>query len=204
MQTEGVGSALVGRKSPVLCAGGVLLCPCKMTPVSPHSTPPRLRTGESMHLVSFWPSPTSRARRERQRRASGVRWWVGRANPHSTITPRAYAQTVVQKLCLRGQAKGRFVGIKGDLNGTADLGATNNIRDWLSTLHVKAPLSEHLLPEQEYFTFFNGVTGVSRIDHVLHSSLPSILLNIDFNYKCWCAGLRPPTICTKIFLAYNA
>jgi hypothetical protein len=52
---------------------------CKMTPVSPHLTPPRHRTGESMHLVSFWPSPTSRARRERQRRASGVRWWVGRA-----------------------------------------------------------------------------------------------------------------------------
>jgi hypothetical protein len=50
-----------------------------MTPVSPFLTPPRLRTGESMHLVSFWPSPTSRARRERQRRASGTRWWVGAA-----------------------------------------------------------------------------------------------------------------------------
>ena len=53
--------------------------PCKMTPFSPRLTPPRLRTGESMHLVSFWPSPTPRARRERQRRASGTRWWVGRA-----------------------------------------------------------------------------------------------------------------------------
>jgi hypothetical protein len=48
------------------------------------------------------------------------------ANPHSTITPRAYAQTVVQKWFLRGQAKGRFVGITGDLNGSADLGAPNN------------------------------------------------------------------------------
>jgi hypothetical protein len=54
--------------------------PCKiMTPVSPHLTPPRLRTGESMHLVCFWPSPTSRARRESQRGASGTRWWVGTA-----------------------------------------------------------------------------------------------------------------------------
>jgi hypothetical protein len=53
--------------------------PCKMTPFSPHLTPPRLRTGESMHLVSFWPSPTPRARRERQRGASGVCLWVGRA-----------------------------------------------------------------------------------------------------------------------------
>jgi predicted secreted protein len=53
--------------------------PCKMTPVSPHLTPPRLRTGESTHLVSFWPSPTPRARRERRRRASGTRLWVGRA-----------------------------------------------------------------------------------------------------------------------------
>jgi hypothetical protein len=76
--TGGVGSAVVGRKSPVLCAGGVLF-PSKRTPFSPHSTPPRLRTGESMHLVSFWPSPTSIARRERQRGASGVRWWVRRA-----------------------------------------------------------------------------------------------------------------------------
>jgi hypothetical protein len=76
--TEGVGSAVVGRNSPVLCAGGVLF-PCKMTPFSPRSTPPRLRTGESMHLVCFWPSPTPRARRKRQRRASGVRWWVGTA-----------------------------------------------------------------------------------------------------------------------------
>ena len=25
-----------------------------------------------------------------------------------------------------------------------------------------------------------------------------------FYYKCWCAGLRPPTICAKGFLAYNA
>jgi hypothetical protein len=48
----------------------------KTTPFSPHSTPPRLRTGQSMHLVCFWPSPTSMARRERQRRASAVQWWV--------------------------------------------------------------------------------------------------------------------------------
>jgi hypothetical protein len=51
----------------------------KITPFSPRSTSPRLRTGESMHLVCFWPSPTSRVRRERQQGASGVRWWVGTA-----------------------------------------------------------------------------------------------------------------------------
>jgi hypothetical protein len=32
-----------------------------------------------MHLVCFWPSPTSRAWRERQRGSSGLRWWVGTA-----------------------------------------------------------------------------------------------------------------------------
>jgi hypothetical protein len=70
----------VGTARFCVCAGGVLFSVYKtMTPFSPHSTPPRLRTGESMHLVSFWPSPTSRARRERQRGASGVRWWVGTA-----------------------------------------------------------------------------------------------------------------------------
>jgi hypothetical protein len=91
----------------------------------------------------------------------------------STITPRSYGQTVVQKWCLRAQSQGRFVGITGDLNGTLDTGASNSIRDWVSSLHVRAPLSEQLLPEQEYYTFFNGVTGVSRIDHVLLSSPPS-------------------------------
>jgi hypothetical protein len=61
------------------CVQEVCFSPCKNYPMSPHLTPPRLRTGESMHLVSFWPSPTPRARRERQRRASGTRWWVGTA-----------------------------------------------------------------------------------------------------------------------------
>lgn len=92
---------------------------------------------------------------------------------YASITPRVYGQTVVQKWCLRAQAQGRFVGITGDLNGTADLGSSNSIRDWLSTLHVRAPLSEQLLPQQEYFTFFNGTMGISRIDHVLHSPPPS-------------------------------
>jgi hypothetical protein len=48
------------------------LYPCKTTPFSLHLTPPRLRTGESMHLVCFWPSPTSMARRDHQRWASAV------------------------------------------------------------------------------------------------------------------------------------
>jgi hypothetical protein len=78
--TGGVGSAVVGRNSPVLFVQeGCFSWIQSMTPFSPHLTPPRLRTGESMHLVCFWPSPTSRARRERQRGASGVRWWVGTA-----------------------------------------------------------------------------------------------------------------------------
>jgi hypothetical protein len=77
--TGGVGSAVVGRNRPVLCAGGVLFPRVYNDPISPHLASPRLRTGESMHLVCFWPSLTPRARRERQRGASGVRWWVGRA-----------------------------------------------------------------------------------------------------------------------------
>jgi hypothetical protein len=59
-----------------MCRRGGLY-PCETTPFSPHLTPPRLRTGESMQLVYFWPSPTSMARRESQRRASAVQWWVG-------------------------------------------------------------------------------------------------------------------------------
>ena len=51
---------------------------CKSTPCSPHSTPPRVRTCESLHLDWLWPLPTSMARREHQLWVSGVRWWVGR------------------------------------------------------------------------------------------------------------------------------
>jgi hypothetical protein len=45
-------------------------------PFSPLSTPPCLRTGESLHLVCARPSPTSMARREHQLWASGVPGWV--------------------------------------------------------------------------------------------------------------------------------
>jgi hypothetical protein len=48
----------------------------KTTPFSLHSASPRLRTGEPQHLVCFWPSPTSMARREHHLCAPGVRWWV--------------------------------------------------------------------------------------------------------------------------------
>ena len=69
----------VSERSVSVCVqkGRGELFPYKMTLVSPHSTSPRLRTGESMHLVRFWPSPTSMARREHQLWPSGVRWWVG-------------------------------------------------------------------------------------------------------------------------------
>jgi hypothetical protein len=51
----------MGRNGPCLCLcrRGGLLFPCQTPTFSLHSTPPRLRTGESMHLVYFWPSPTS-------------------------------------------------------------------------------------------------------------------------------------------------
>jgi hypothetical protein len=80
-QRRASGSRLwVGTARFCVVQDGCFFPSCKiMTPVSPHSTPPHLRTGESMHLVCFWPSPTPRARRERQRRASGSRLWVGRA-----------------------------------------------------------------------------------------------------------------------------
>jgi hypothetical protein len=72
-------SAVVGRNGPCLCLcrRGGRFPSCKTPPFSLHSTPPRLRTGESMHLVYFWPSPTSMARRERQLWPSTVQWWVG-------------------------------------------------------------------------------------------------------------------------------
>jgi hypothetical protein len=49
---------------------------CKSPPLSLQSASPRLRTGEPLHLVCFWPSPTSMARREQHLCAPGVRWWV--------------------------------------------------------------------------------------------------------------------------------
>jgi hypothetical protein len=51
--TESVGSAVVGRNSPVLCAGGVLFPVQKMTPLSPHLTSPRLRTGGRINAPSL-------------------------------------------------------------------------------------------------------------------------------------------------------
>jgi hypothetical protein len=76
--TEGIGSALwVGTVCFYVCMcrrGGLnTYFPAKQTPLfSLHSTPPRLRISDSMHLVCFWLSPTSMARLEHQRRASAV------------------------------------------------------------------------------------------------------------------------------------
>jgi hypothetical protein len=78
--TLGICSAVVGRNGPLfLCAERVDFHHHAKLPHSRyiHRHPPCLRTGESMHLVCFWPSPTSMARRERQLWASAVRWWVG-------------------------------------------------------------------------------------------------------------------------------
>jgi hypothetical protein len=76
--TEGFWSAVVGRHGPFLCAEqGVSIHMQNVPFLETHSTSPRLRTGDSTDLVRFWPSPTSMARRKRQRRASGERWWVG-------------------------------------------------------------------------------------------------------------------------------
>jgi hypothetical protein len=38
---------------------------------------PPNQTNKMQRFLGFWPSPTSMARRERQRRASAVQWWVG-------------------------------------------------------------------------------------------------------------------------------
>jgi hypothetical protein len=75
----GICSAVVGRNGPFLtmCRRGGFPSSCKTTSFSLHSTPPCLRTRESMYLVCFWPSPTCMARRERQLWASAVQWWVG-------------------------------------------------------------------------------------------------------------------------------
>jgi hypothetical protein len=63
--TEGIGSALVGRNGLFLCIyvqKWWIITSMQIKrphPFSLHLTPPRLRTGESMILVCFWPSPIS-------------------------------------------------------------------------------------------------------------------------------------------------
>jgi hypothetical protein len=74
-----IRSAAVGpneRSGSVSGRGALLFRRCKNTPLSLHSASSRLRTGESLHLACFWPSPTSMARREHHLCASGVRRWV--------------------------------------------------------------------------------------------------------------------------------
>jgi hypothetical protein len=95
----GICSAVVGRNGPFLGMrrrGG--LFPCKTTPFSLHLfdiTLSRLRTGESMHLVYFWPSPTSMARRKRQRGGicSAV---VGRNGPFLYVVQKGWISMVMQ------------------------------------------------------------------------------------------------------------
>ena len=89
------------------------------------------------------------------------------------LSPRAYIQTVITKWVLRAQAKARLVIVVGDLNGSLELNAKNPIRDWVHSMALRAPLTDVLGPQKIYFTFYRGPQGISRIDHALHSLLPS-------------------------------
>ena len=89
------------------------------------------------------------------------------------LSPRAYVQTVVKKWALRAQAKARLVLVVGDLNGSLELNAKNPIREWVHSMALRAPLTDTLGLHKTYFTFYRGPQGMSRIDHALHSSLPS-------------------------------
>jgi hypothetical protein len=117
-----------------LCAEGVhLFISMQNDPIHPfslHLTPPRLRTGESMHLVRFWPSLTSMARREHQRRASGTRWWVGTA-PFSLhlfdTTPSPHRRINAPSLLLA------FAHIHGEA-GTPTLGICSAVQWWVGTV----------------------------------------------------------------------
>jgi hypothetical protein len=65
---------------------------------------------------------------------------------------------------------------------------------------------------RRYITLYTGLLYTAYIPGILViyryiSYIPGILVIFvayRFYYKCWCAGLRPPTICTKSSLAYNA
>jgi hypothetical protein len=61
---------------PFISVCGRVAFQCKTPPFLLHSASPRLCTVEPQHLVCFWPSPTSMARREHHLCAPEVRRWV--------------------------------------------------------------------------------------------------------------------------------
>jgi hypothetical protein len=62
--------------------------------------------------------------------------------------------------------------------------------------------SEEGVPE-EVFQFLTAGHWCRIYATGYHSVIPCFV-QYRFYYKCWCAGLRPPTICAKVFLAYSA
>jgi hypothetical protein len=72
---------------------------------------------------------------------------------------------------------------------------------------IRLPIpGEHIVDGQRFFEkkIKQKTSDALHFTTALGVWNETIFVEYRFYYKCWCAGLRPPTICAKVFLAYNA
>jgi len=63
----------------------------------------------------------------------------------------------------------------GDFNAILDLGNNRDgaLRNIVQSLRLCTPLTTDLLPQHSYDTFVRNGVGISRVDHIMHSPLPT-------------------------------
>ena len=88
-------------------------------------------------------------------------------------SPRKYLEGKVTNWVHKSLARHELTLLMGDLNGVLDPGVrSRNVTEFVRSNGMHAPFTDILLPEREFHTFYRQDEGISRVDHILHSSMP--------------------------------
>ena len=101
----------------------------------------------------------------------------GRATPKNGASrPYSILTNILTKWIVKARANGHTVLVGGDFNASLEGHAgKRDLRGIATSLQLTAPLIQTLNTEDPYFTFFRKDRGISRIDHILHTPLPTYI-----------------------------
>ena len=105
---------------------------------------------------------------------SKLQSFIAAGSGNTETHPRRYLESKVTNWVHKSLAQDELTILLGDLNGVLDPGVrSRNITEFVRSNGLKSPFTDILLPEKEFHTFYRQEEGISRVDHILHSPLPS-------------------------------
>ena len=117
---------------------------CKVTAISAYIPRESITAGK----LTMW---------SRLQRFLGDRFRKGRVP-----TPSDYLFDVLDKWYMAGQATGHAMVLLGDFNDTVDTRSQFGLCGWLNNLSLSAPLTDHFLPQKDYYTIHRAVEWICQ------------------------------------------